>query len=209
MVFGLFKNKKKELAQQIYGAFRPKIDVSKKIGKWKDYLSYGDAFINDDYLLGFFNMYASIVSRKFGFAGKESGEIIKNIYEMMDPSYSEIIKLQRLFDRYHLLSTSKPKDFILGSDHAAMFFLVFVNDQAAHNFSKDPIYKEAQKYFSSGGFEKENEWAKKMMPKDLYDAEKMSEAPSNIVVAHRIFDKTFNKRLMKTFKFKMWIFLNI
>ena len=129
MIFGLFKNKKKELAKQIYGAFRPKIDVSKKIGKWKDNLSYGDAFINDDYLLGFFNMYANIVSRKFGFAGKDSGEIIQDIYEIMDPSFSDIVKLRRLFDRYHLLSTSKTKDFILGSDHAAMFFLVLVNDK--------------------------------------------------------------------------------
>jgi len=199
-MFGLFKNKKKELAKEVYGVFRPKILLCKKLGKWKSNLSFGDVFIDDDYLLGFFNTYLSIVCVKFGYSGKESGLIMQDVYGLVDETYGDDVKLQQLLDRYLAAKSNETEEFKLGADHAAMFFLVFANDQGAHKFSKDPIYKEANKHFQSGGFEKDNEWAKEKMPKDLYDGDKMSNAPSNIVVAHRIFEKTFDKKLQKVFK---------
>ena len=38
------------------------------------------------------------------------------------------------------------------------------------------------------------------MPEMFVDGDKMSEAPSNIVIAYRIFEKTFEEKLNKTFK---------
>ena len=41
-MFGLFKDKKKELTKDIFGVFKPKIQVATKLGKWKTGLSFGD-----------------------------------------------------------------------------------------------------------------------------------------------------------------------
>jgi hypothetical protein len=38
------------------------------------------------------------------------------------------------------------------------------------------------------------------MPELFADGDKMSEAPSNIVIAYRIFENTFEKKLNKVFK---------
>ena len=50
-MFGLFKDKKKELAKEIYGVFKPKIDLVKITGKWESNLSIGDVLIGDDYFV--------------------------------------------------------------------------------------------------------------------------------------------------------------
>ena len=198
-MFGLFKDKKKELAKEIYGVFRPKIILCKKIGKWESSLSLGDVFINDDYLLGFFNTYLSIACVKFGYSGKDSGDIMLDVYELVDETYSDVQKCQKLFETFQTAKSKGGKEFILGSDHAAMFFFHLTNDNDAHKFSKDPIYKEAYKHFESGDFKKRNDWAKKNMPEMFANGDKMSEAPSSIVIAYRIFEKTFEKRLNKVF----------
>ena len=91
------------------------------------------------------------------------------------------------------------KDFILGEDNAFMMFLVFTSNNDAHKFSQDPIYIDANKYFETGEFKKKGELAKKILPKDLSTGA-LSNAPSNIIVAYRIFEQTFEKRLNKVFK---------
>ena len=64
-MFGLFKDKKKELAKEIYGVFKPKIEFVKITGKWESNLSIGDVLISDDYLLGFLNTYIAFTCKKF------------------------------------------------------------------------------------------------------------------------------------------------
>ena len=197
-MFGLFKDKKKELAKEIYGVFKPKIHVAKKIGKWESNLSFGDVFISDDYLLGFFNTYLSFVCKKFGYTGQDSGDIMLEVYAQVDETYSDVQKCQQLFETFQTAKSKGDKDFILGQDHAFMFFLVFTSDNDAHKFSQDPIYIEANKYFETGEFKKKGELAKKILPKDLSTGA-LSNAPSNIIVAYRIFEQTFEKRLNKVF----------
>jgi len=199
-MFGLFKNKKKEFAKEIFGAFKPKIDLAKTIGKWEKTSTFGDVFIDDDYLLGFLNTYVAIVSRKFGYRGKDAGEISLDVYELLDGTYSDLDKVKKIFQNYQSAKISSSKDLILGEDNALMFYLVFTSDNDAHKFSKDPIYKEAIKYFETGEFKKQSEWAKKAFPNEFANKNTLSDAPSNIITAYRIFEQTFEKRLNKVFK---------
>jgi len=201
-MFGLFKNKKKELAKEIFGVFKPKIQVANKLGEWNGNLSFGDAFISDDYLLGFLNSYIAFACREFGYTGQDSGLIILDVYELLDKTFSETQKQQQFLEITQKAKMKESKDLILGQDNGLMFFLVVTNNNDTHKFSKDQIYKEAYKYFETGNFKKRNDWAKKNMPELLVDGDKMSEAPSSIVIAYRIFENTFEKRLNKVFKIK-------
>jgi hypothetical protein len=198
-MFGLFKDKKKELTKDIFGVFKPKIQVATKLGKWKTGLSFGDAFISDDYLLGFLNTYISFTCREFGYTGQDGGLIMLDVYGLLDKTYSDTEKQQQFLLTTQKARMEKSKDFMLGEDNALMFFLVFTSNNDAHNFSKDPIYKEANKYFETGEFKKKGELAKKLLPKDLSTGA-LSDAPSNIIVAYRIFEQSFEKRLNKVFK---------
>jgi hypothetical protein len=198
-MFGLFKDKKKELTKDIFGVFKPKIQVATKLGKWKTGLSFGDAFISDDYLLGFFNTYIAFTCREFGYTGQDGGLIMSDVYGLLDKTYSDTEKQQLLMETFRKAKMKGSKDFILGEDNSLMFFLVFTSNNDAHNFSKDPIYKEANKYFETGEFKKKGELAKKLLPKDLSTGA-LSDAPSNIIVAYRIFEQSFEKRLNKVFK---------
>ena len=200
VVFGLFKNKKKEVAKIIFETFKPKILAVKKIGKWNKTSTFLDILINDDYLLGFLNAYLAIVSRKFGYSGKDAGEISLDVYELLDGTYSDLDKVQKIFQNYQSAKLNGSKDLILGEDHALMFYLIFTSDNDAHKFSKDPIYKEAIKYFETGEFKKQSELAKKILPKEFSSGSGLSDAPSNIIVAYRIFEKTFENKLNKVFK---------
>ena len=201
-MFGIFKNKdkKKEFAKEIFGVFKPKIHVAKKIGKWKKTSTFGDVFIDDDYLLGFSNAYFGIVSKKSGYSGQDVGLILMDVYKLLDGTYSDLDKFQKIIQNYQLAKSSGSKDLILGEDHALMFFLVFTSDNDAHKFSKDPIYKDANKYFETGEFKKQSDWAKKVLPEEFSNGNTLSDAPSNIIVAYRIFEQTFEKRLNKLFK---------
>lgn len=201
-MFGIFKNKdkKKEFAKEIFGVFKPKIHVAKKIGKWEKTSTFGDVFIDDDYLLGFSNAYFGIVSKKSGYSGQDVGLILMDVYKLLDGTYSDLDKFQKIIQNYQLAKSSGSKDLILGEDHALMFFLVFTSDNDAHKFSKDSIYKEANKYFETGEFKKQSDWAKKVLPEEFSNGNTLSDAPSNIIVAYRIFEQTFEKRLNKLFK---------
>tara|TARA_B100000586_G_C19879589_1_gene330300 strand:+ start:27 stop:635 length:609 start_codon:yes stop_codon:yes gene_type:complete len=202
MIFGLFKNKKKELAKQIYGVFKPRIDLVKKRGKWKKDLSFGEAFIEDDYLVGFFNQYMNMIAIPSGVKGADQGRLAESIFILMDPIFKDISKLEKLFDRYHSLSQEGNKEFTLATNEAFMFYNVMTDHPVKEQFSSNPIYKEAIKYFNSGKVKSDHEFAKKMMPKDLYDADFMENVPGSFVKSNRIFEKTFVKRLNKVFKVK-------
>ena len=199
-MFGLFKNKKKELANQIYGVFRPRIHLAQTKGTWEDYLSFGDAFINDDYLIAFFNMYINTQMRANDIEGVDQGKMAVSIYELMDPTYKDFTKVQRLMDRYHLLSKEGNKVFTKGTNDAFMMYNVLTDHPVTSEFKSNPIYKEAIKYFESGQAKKDNDFAIKTMPKDLYDADFMSNVPASFLKGNRIFENTFVKRLNKVFK---------
>ena len=199
-MFGLFKNKKKELAKEIFGAFKPKIQVATKLGKWESNLSFGDTFISDDYLLSFLNTYIAFTCREHGYTGQDAGLIMLDVYELLDKTYGDSEKQQKYLQASQMAKINGSKNCILGQDNALMFFLVVTNNNDTHKFSKDPIYQEAYKYFETGKFKTRNDWAKKNMPELFADGDKMSEAPSNIVIAYRIFENTFEKKLNKVFK---------
>ena len=199
-MFGLFKNKKKELAKNIYGVFRPRIHLAQTKGTWEDYLSFGDAFINDDYLIAFFNMYINTQMRANDIEGVDQGKMAVNIYELMDPTYKDFTKVQRLMDRYHLLSKEGNKVFTKGTNDAFMMYNVLTDHPVTSEFKSNPIYKEAIKYFESGQAKKDNDFAIKTMPKDLYDADFMSNVPASFLKGNRIFENTFVKRLNKVFE---------
>ena len=199
-MFGLFKDKKKELAKEIYGVFKPKIDFVKITGKGDGNLSIGDVLISNDYLLGFLNTYIAFACREFGYTGKDAGYISMDVYELLDKTYNDVQKLQHLMETTQKTKLKGSKDFMLGEDNALMFFLVFTNNNDAHKFSKDQIYIEAYKYFETGEFKKKSEWAKKILPKEFSNENALSDAPSNIIVAYRIFEQTFEKRLNNIFK---------
>ena len=201
-MFGFFKNKKKELAKQIYGVFKPRIHLAQTKGVWKNHLSFGDAFIDDDYLFAFFNMYINTQMKANGIEGIEQGKMAVIIYELMDPTYKDFIKIQRLMDRYHLLSQEGNKVFKQGTNDAFMMYNVLTDHPVTSEFKSNPIYKEAVKYFESGGAKKDHDFATKVMPKDLYDADFMSNVPASFLKGNRIFEQTFVKRLNSVFKVK-------
>jgi len=198
-MFGLFKDKKKELAKEISGVFKPKIEFVKVTGKWKSNLSIGDVLIGDDYLLGFLNTYIAFAGREFGYTGQDGGLIMLDVYEHLDKTYGDTQKQQQFLEISQKAKMKSSPNFMLGQDNALMMFLVFTSNNDAHKFSQDSIYIEANKYFETGEFKKKGELAKKILPKDLSTGA-LSNAPSNIIVAYRIFEQTFEKRLNKVFK---------
>ena len=202
-MFGIFKNKKKELAKQIYGIFKPRVHLAQTKGVWENHLSFGDAFINDDYLIAFFNMYINTQMKANGIEGIDQGKMAVSIYELMDPTYKNFTKVQRLMDRYHLLSNEANKVFTKGTNDAFMMYNVITDHRITSEFKSNPIYKEALKYFDSGQATKDHTFAMKMMPKDLYDADFMSNVPASFLKGNRIFENTFVKRLNIVFKVKI------
>ena len=105
-------------------------------------------------------------------------------------------------DRYHLLSKEPNKVFTKGTNDAFMMYNVITDHRITSEFESNPIYKEAIKYFNSGQATKDHTFAMKMMPKDLYDADFMSNVPASFLKGNRIFEQTFVKRLNTVFKVK-------
>ncbi len=87
-MFGLFKNKNQEIVKTIYEVFEDKIHFYKKLGKLEYNNSFGEIFTSDDYLLGFFNTYISIVIDKSGYL-KDRGIILATIYALLDEIYAD------------------------------------------------------------------------------------------------------------------------
>jgi|OM-RGC.v1.027200871 hypothetical protein len=122
------------------------------------------------------------------------------VYELMDPTFKEFNKLKALMDRYHELSSKGSKEFKLATDEAFMFYNTATNHQVINEFSKNKVFKEAQKYIASGKAKQDHEFAVKMMPKDLYDEKFMESVPTSMLTAYRLFEITFEKKLNKFFK---------
>ncbi len=188
-MFGLFKNKNQEIVKTIYEVFEDKIHFYKKSGKLEYNNSFGEIFTSDDYLLGFFNTYISIVIDKSGYL-KDRGIILATIYALLDEIYADDRKLEIVFEKFLSAKSNGSNDFILGKHDASMFYAVLANDIESYKFSQNPIYKEAIKFFETGEFK-----VKKILPKNFSTGRTFSDIPSNIIIAYRIFEKTFEKRL--------------
>ena len=75
-------------------------------------------------------------------------------------------------------------------------FLILITTSCSQN------KKEAAKYYNSGKFDADHQFAKKKMPDDLYDKKFMDSAPAHILIGYRMFEQTFVKRLNKFYKVK-------
>ena len=93
-------------------------------------------------------------------------------------------------DRYHELSSKGSDEFKLATDEAFMFYHTATNHPAINEFSKNKVFIEAKKYLNSGKAQKDHEFAKKLMPKDLYDDKFMESVPSSFLIAYRLFETT-------------------
>ena len=153
--------------------------------------------------LGFFNFYiqnfATIAGLK---TSEERGLMMTHCFKLLDESFSNLDVLNKMIDHYTMKCEKPTKDFKLATNQANMIIAVLMDDQVQRKFAKDPIYKEANKYYSSGKFNKDIKFAKEIMPEENNPSETMSSAPTKIVVANRMFTKTFTIRLNKTFKVK-------
>lgn len=203
MIFGLFKDNNKKVAEAVYGNFRAPINVAKKLGKWDKHSTFGETFVYDDYLLGFFNLYIQDFAKIAGLkTTQDRGRMMHFCFKLLDERYSKLDELNGMINRYTMKCENPTKDFKLATNHAAMVISILMDDQAQRSFSKDPIFKEATKYFSSGKFNKDIEFARELMPKEDNPAASMSSAPTKVIIANRVFTKTFTIRLNKTFKVK-------
>jgi hypothetical protein len=199
--FDLFKDKKKEFAPVIYGLFRPRIEVVKKYGKWNKDLSFGESFILNEYLIAFLNMYINMVAKANSIEGIEVGKLAAKVYEEMDPVFKDFSKLKILMDRYHDLSSKGSKEFKLATDECFMFYNIVTNHPAIKEFTDNPIYKKANKYFMSGQAKKDHDFSKKLMLKNMHNSEIMDNALPNLLLANKIFELTFVNKLNKFFKY--------
>ena len=153
-------------------------------------------------MIAFLNMHINMTAKANGIEGVEVGKLAAKVYEQMDPVFKDFSKLEILMDRYHDLSSKGSKEFKLATDEAFMFYNVLTNHPAINEFANNSIYKKAHKNFTSGGAKKDNDFAKKIMPKDSYNSELMESAPTNILIAHKIFELTFVNKLNKFYKYE-------
>ena len=201
-MFGLFKSKKEKLAEAIYGNFRPGFQVVKKYGKWDNKKSFGEIFITNDYLIGYLNNYINLCGKANGVEGINLGKLAARTYELMDPIFKEFSKLEESMDRYHNLSSKPNKELKLATDESYIFLRSVMSSEISNEILSSKIYKEAAKYYNSGKFDADHQFAKKKMPDDLYDKKFMDNAPAHILIGYRMFEQTFVKRLNKFYKVK-------
>ena len=199
--FDFLKDKKKEFAPAIYGLFRPRIEVVKKYGKWNEDLTFGESFIESEYLVGFLNMYINLTAKANGFEGVEHAKLAAKVYEQMDPTFKGLSKLKILTDTYHDFASKGSKEFKLASDECFMFYNVVTNHPVIKEFIDNPIYKKANKYFMSGQAKKDHDFSKKIMDQNTHNSEIMDNAPPNLLIANKIFELTFVNKLNKFFKY--------
>ena len=134
--------------------------------------------------------------------GVDQGKLAQKIYILLDPIFKDFSMIEKFFDRYHSLSKEGNKVFRNATDEAFMFYHVITNNPAVKEFSANQIYKKATKYLKTGKAKSDHNFAKKKMPKDLYNAEFMENVPEFFLLGNRIFELTFVERLNKVFKYK-------
>ena len=205
MVFGLFKNKAK-IAGEIYNTIGPHIELARKFGKIKDGSSFGHEFINDKYLVSFFNTYVAQAA-KFSYKIKnqtDSGYIIMGAAELLDKEYftNEIPGLMTPIKYYSSTVTSLyyegGEEYKKAAEDSTLFYAVLSNwSELLEKLKTHEIYKKAIKYVDSKKHKKFLEDAEKLMQTQLPVSKN---APRNIKIAHHILELTFIKRLNKVFK---------
>ena len=91
----------------------------------------------------------------------------------------------------------------MGTCHTAAVAIAAImnNHPAIKEFTDNPIYKKANKYFMSGQAKKDHDFSKKIMPKNMHNSEIMDNAPPNLLLANKIFELTFVNKLNKFFKY--------
>jgi len=201
MIFNFFKNKNKEHTQQAFSMFAPPIKFAKEFGDWKNNSkTFGELFIEDKYLLGFFNVLISLVGKKvLNITGAQhSGFLIMECYKKIDGTFVLVEKIKKMTDMFESLMGEDNKDFKQAIDDASLVFHVLFFPNSQDTYSDNVIFKEAKKFVNSNEFKSEKNLQKKLLegfPKSYLD-----DPPINAKIAYRIFQNTFLKRLNKTFK---------
>lgn len=199
-MFGFFKSKKLEkYATTIFDVLAPQIGLAKQFGKWPDYTTMCDRMIDNDYLLSYFNAYINIILKMQYHLenSKDCGKITVKILEMIEPTFSDALKLQRYMDRL-LIASNTPK-FKKGAEDAFMTCLVMLDLQEQEKFKTNKTYKEAVKYFENGDFERDKEITQQL---GIPNSSQIANIPKRFIIAHRIFEMTFGRELASYFKFK-------
>jgi hypothetical protein len=200
MIFNFFKNKQKEYAEQIYGMFSPPIRLAKEFGNWKkSSKTFGEIFIEDEYLIGFFNMFITFIGKKILNItdSKEFGYVMMECYKKMDGTFSSVDKIQKMTDIFTLLTGGENQNFNQGGAEASIVFHISCFPDAQNTYSDNLLFKEAIKFINSNEHKSQKSLQQKVFegfPKSYYQ-----ELPENSLIAHRIFQNTFIKRLNKKF----------
>ncbi len=200
MIFNFFKNKHQEYAEQIYGMFAPPISSAKEFGNWKkNSKTFGEIFIEDEYLIGFFNIFITFVGKKLLNITdpKEFGYVMMECYKKMDGTFSSVDKIQKMTDIYTLLSGGNNKNHNQGVADASIVFHISCFPDTQNRYSDNVLFKEAVKFINSDDHKSQKSLHQKVFegfPKSYYQG-----LPNNSLIAHRIFQNTFIKRLNKTF----------
>lgn len=206
MIFGLFKKNKDKIATEIYNTIGPHIELAKKFGKIKNGSSFGHEFINDKYLVSFFNTYIAQAA-KYSYEIKnttDSGYIIIYAAELIDKKYftNQIPGFMSPIEYYS--STVKSLYFEGGDEYrkaaadCTLFYAVLTNwSDLLDKFKSNTVYKKAIKYIDSGKHKKLLDDAERLMNSPMLASKN---APRNIKIAYHILELTFIKRLNKVFK---------
>ena len=189
-----FKNKD-SIAVNIWSQIGIPINLARQIGTHTDFTS---EFLDDVYLLGYFNGYLNFMIKHFFNVKNDKGLIMSKVIFLLDPKFGDTKGLMGYSDI--LKSHMGKKDSKLATDDAFMTVAIMLNDpKAKSNFLDNKIYLEAQKFYDDGEFEKRAELQKKVLG-SMGIGQNPAEMPRDFAVAYRVFELTFVKHLNKKFK---------
>ena len=189
-----FKNKD-SIAVNIWSQIGIPINLARQIGTHTDFTS---EFLDDVYLLGYFNGYLNFMIKHFFNVKNDKGLIMSKVIFLLDPKFSDAKGLMGYSDI--LKSYMGKKDLELGSEDAFMTVAIMLNNpKAKSNFLDNKVYLEAQKFYDDGEFKKRAELQKKVLG-SMGTGQNPAEMPRDFAVAYRVFELTFVKHLNKKFK---------
>ena len=191
-----FKNKD-SIAVNIWSQIGVPINLARQIGTHTDFTN---EFLDDEYLLGYFNGYQNFMIEHFFNVKKpgDKGLIMSKIMFLLDPKFGDAKGLMGYSDT--LKSYMGKKDLELGSEDAFMTVAIMLNNpKAKSNFLDNKVYLEAQKFYDDGEFKKRAELQKKVLG-SMGTGQNPAEMPRDFAVAYRVFELTFVKHLNKKFK---------
>ena len=189
-----FKNKD-SIAGNIWSQIGIPINLARQIGTHTDFTS---EFLDDVYLLGYFNGYLNFMIKHFFNVKNDKGLIMSKVIFLLDPKFGDAKGLMGYSDT--LKSYMGKKDLELGSEDAFMTVAIMLNNpKAKSNFLDNKVYLEAQKFYDDGEFKKRAELQKKVLG-SMGTGQNPAEMPRDFAVAYRVFELTFVKHLNKKFK---------